>query len=227
MVAFNVQDFQVSGGPDWTSLETGRRFDIQAEPPGSSMSAKWQKSSPKIYPGAEEREMLHALLSDRFYLAIHRETVKGPVYILSRGRSNLKLTPPKDKNESPWAGGIGGGLPDGDGIRGVNISMPELATRLSDWLSRPVTDKSEIQGSFDFEFHSGEGDINSSTDITDSDLTSIKGIGLNLKSSRGPLRRSSSTVSNNLRRIKSAKDRQSHYVVTGPLRWRWVRLRLF
>jgi len=187
MIAFNVQDFQISGDPDSISHDHGQRFDIQAKPPDSSLSAHWETGSAKIYPGPEERQMLQSLLADRFHLAVHRDTREGPVYVLSRGSGDLKLTPPKDKNEFPWAGGIGGGLPDGDGIHGINISMPELAKRLSSWLGRPVIDKTGMQGSFDFEFRSGENDSQSSTDITDSILTSTKGIGLNLKSARGPV----------------------------------------
>jgi uncharacterized protein (TIGR03435 family) len=189
MIAFNVKDFQISGDPDSISHDHGQRFDIQAKPPDSSLSAHWETSSPKIYPGPEEREMLQSLLAERFHLAVHRETREGSVYVLSSGPGDLKLTPSKDKNDFPWAGGIGGGLPDGDGIRGMNISMPELAARMSSWLGRPVVDKTGIQGSFDFEFHSSEDDPQSSMDITDSILTSMKGIGLNLKSARGPVER--------------------------------------
>jgi uncharacterized protein (TIGR03435 family) len=187
MIAFNVQDFQISGGPGWIADAGGERFDIQAKPPDDSLSAQWKTNSPKTYPGPEEREMLQSLLADRFRLAVHRETKEGPVYILSKGPSDLKLTPPKDTNEFPWAGGIGAGLPGGDGIRGMNISMAEFAARLSQWLGRPVTDKTGVEGSFDFEFHSGDADPNSSTDITDSILRSIRGIGLNLKPSKGPI----------------------------------------
>jgi uncharacterized protein (TIGR03435 family) len=186
-IAFSVQDFQISGDPDSISHDHGQRFDIEAKPPASSVSAHWETGSPKKYPGPEEREMLQSLLADRFHLAVHRENKEGAVYVLSRGPGDLKLTPPKDKNEFPWAGGIGGGLPDGDGIHGMNISMPELAARLSSWLDRPVVDKTGIQGSFDFEFHTGDDDPQSSMDITDSILTSMKGIGLSLKSSRGPV----------------------------------------
>jgi len=187
MIAFNIREFQISGGREWVGFDQRKRFDIQAKPPDSSLSAQWKTTSPKIAPGPEEREMLQSLLADRFHLAIHRETKEGPVYILSRASGYLRLNPPKDKNEYPWAGGIGGGLPDGDGMRGMNISMPELAARMSTWLDRPVIDKTGIHGSFDFEFHSGEGDPNSSTDVVDSILTSIKAIGLNLQSSRAPI----------------------------------------
>jgi uncharacterized protein (TIGR03435 family) len=168
-------------------MRGGAGFDIQAKPPDSSLSSQWKTSSPKIYPGPEEREMLQSLLADRFRLAVHREIKEGPIYILGRGSSDLKLTPSKDENVFPWAGGIGGGLPGGDGIRRMNISMPQLTARLSSWLGRPVTDETGIKGSFDFEFHSGEDDPNSSTDTIDSILRSVKGIGLNLKSSRGPV----------------------------------------
>jgi uncharacterized protein (TIGR03435 family) len=185
MIAFDLQDFQIASGPSWA--DGGERFDIQAKPPDSSLSAQWKTSSTKISPGLEEREMLQSLLADRFHLVAHREIKEGSVYILRRGSNDLKLTTPKNENEYPWAGGISGGLPGSDGIRGTNISMPQLATRLSSWLGRPVIDKTGIQGSFDFEFHSGEDDSSSSMDITDSILTSINSIGLNLKSSRGPV----------------------------------------
>jgi uncharacterized protein (TIGR03435 family) len=69
----------------------------------------------------------------------------------------------------------------------MNISMPAFAARLSSWLGRPVVDRTGIEGSFDFEFQSGDDDPQSSIDIADSILTSIKGIGLSLKSARGPV----------------------------------------
>jgi uncharacterized protein (TIGR03435 family) len=78
MIAFNVQDFQISGDPDSISHDHGQRFDIEAKPPDSSLSAHWETSTAKIFPGPEEREMLQSLLADRFHLIIHRETREGP-----------------------------------------------------------------------------------------------------------------------------------------------------
>lgn len=187
MMAYNVEHFQISGGPAWTDAMSGDSFDIQAKPPESSLSAQWKTVSPKLPPGEEERRMLQSLLADRFQLQVHRGEGQGPVYFLTRGGSRLKLSTPKDKNEYSWAGGVGGGLPDGEGLRGTNISMPELATRLSGWLRRPVIDKTGLQGSFDFETSAGEDDAHSSADTYSSILTSIKEIGLNLEPGKGPV----------------------------------------
>jgi uncharacterized protein (TIGR03435 family) len=67
------------------------------------------------------------------------------------------LLHPKDKKAFPWAGGITGGW-FGGGIRGENISMPQMATRLSRFLKRPVLDQTGVRGSFDFEYPVGGDD---------------------------------------------------------------------
>jgi len=182
MSAFDVQQFQVSDGPAWMDLVSGDPFDIEAKPPESSSSARSNPASPKSAPNEEQCQMLQALLADRFPMMFHREDKKGPVYILSRGTGELKLLPPKDNKAFPWAGGITGGW-FGGGIRGQNISMPQLAMRLSRFLKRPVLDQTGVMGSFDFEYPVG-GDDNDA-DIQTFLLTSMKGIGLALKLGEG------------------------------------------
>jgi uncharacterized protein (TIGR03435 family) len=61
--AFNVQEFQVSGGPGWMNQE---RFDIDAKVPESSASAKSMPPYPKAPPTNEQRQMLQSLLIARF-----------------------------------------------------------------------------------------------------------------------------------------------------------------
>jgi uncharacterized protein (TIGR03435 family) len=185
MVSYSVQPFQISGGAAWTNIGRGDRFDIEARPQEDSASAHWVASSPRLPLGDEELKMLQSLLAERFRLQIRHDLKEGQVYQLIRGSSALKLMAPKHPDEGSWAGGISGGLPDGEGLRGTNISMPELVLRLSRWLGRPVIDKTGLQGSFDFEYRSGAVDSVSNTDGTDSILTSIKGIGLALEASKG------------------------------------------
>jgi len=57
--------------------------------------------------------MLQSLLIDRFQLRFHRETKEGPVFLLVSDGKAPKLNPPKEMDTFPWAGGIGGGLPEG------------------------------------------------------------------------------------------------------------------
>ena len=180
--AFNVQPFQISGGPRWVNED---RYDIDARPPASSKSSKANPNNHKLPPNEEQRQMLQTLLVDRFQLKYHRETKEGPVYLLIKGKKDLKLNDSKNKEEFPWAGSIGGGAAFSDGIAGENISMTQLATRLSYPLSRPVLDRTGIEGSYDFRVEYAADDPNS--DVIASILTSIQALGLKLESSRGPV----------------------------------------
>lgn len=186
MEAFDIQQFQISGGPAWLGLVSGDPFDIDAKTPESSSSARSIPTSSKSPPNEEQREMLQSLLADRFQLKFHREIKEGTVFILSKGAGQLKLTPTKDRSAFSWAGGISGGW-FGGGIRGENISMPQLAARLSRFLKKAVLDKTGIEGSFDFEYRLGGDDKDNDADIPSFLLTSMKGIGLMLKRGRGPV----------------------------------------
>jgi uncharacterized protein (TIGR03435 family) len=203
--AFRVEAFQISGGPGWIRKD---RYDIEAKPPASSKSGMSRPTNRGTPLNEEQRQMLRALLTDRFQLKVHREIKQGPVYLLVRGKSALKLEAPKDKESLSWAGSADGGPIMGDGIAGINISMPELATRLSGFLGRPVFDRTGLKGSFDFEFKDAAAD--SVTPVVgglpaggpktgelladDPDarlmyaiLMSVNGIGLRLDQGKGPV----------------------------------------
>ena len=181
MLAFDLQRFQISGGPGWMDDD---RYDIQAKPSDSSPSSKSNPASRKSPPSEEQRQMLQSLLIDRFQLKFHRATKEGSVYMLKRGETELKLQAPKDTSAFPWAGGITGGW-FGGGIRGENISMTQLAARLARYFERPVLDETGLQGSFDFEYRTG--DENNDADMQGFLLESMKGIGLKLESGKGTI----------------------------------------
>lgn len=178
--AFDVQPFQVSGGPHWIQTE---RYDVEAKPPASSPSSHANPPYDKAPPNSEQRQMLVSLLVDRFQLKFHREAREGPVYLLVKGKA-LRLEPPKDPDAFPWAGRIGGGSADGNGIAGTNISMPQLAARLSGFLARQVLDRTGLTGAFDFKFALP---ADPHPDIVSSIFASMQGIGLKLEASRGPV----------------------------------------
>jgi uncharacterized protein (TIGR03435 family) len=182
MEAFDVRAFQVEGGPAWINDD---RYDIIALPPASSKSGKSMPPYPKAPPNPEQREMLQMLLVDRFQLKFHRVNKEGPVYVLVRGNVALKLQDPKNKDEFPWAGGLGGGGIDGDGLAGQNISMPELTARLSGYLDRPVVDQTGLKGSYDFKFEYSTDEA--TFDVVSCIFGSVQGIGLRLKPAKGPV----------------------------------------
>ena len=159
--AFQVQDFQLIGGPDWIDKE---RFDIVAKaehdivpgPPGT------------VGPG---QLMLRSLLADRFKLAVHQEKRELPVYALVLARSDGRLGPqlqrstvdcmaimnaargrsgpPPMVNGRPQCGMrvspgamIGGGFP-----------LSQLITTLSQFAQRTIVDRTGLTGDFDLELH--------------------------------------------------------------------------
>ena len=182
MEAFDMQPYQLTGGPHWINEN---RFDLEAKPPADSKSSKSNPSIRKLPPNPEQRLMLQALLADRFHLKCHRESREGSVYFLVKTGKTLKLHEPRDKDGYPWVGSVAGAAINGDGLAGTNASMPLMAARLSEYLERPVINQTGLDGSFDFrfEYHSEEP----RPDIISCILTSVEGLGLKLEAGRGPV----------------------------------------
>ena len=180
--AYGIQPFQVAGGPAWMHED---RFDIEAKPPASSSASRSKPPYPKAPLNEEQLLMLQSLLADRFQLKIHRESREGQVYLLLRGGNALKLADATDKNAYPWAGGIEGGGISGDGLRGINENMDDLAKRLSPYLGRPVTNKTGLDGSYDFRTVYSQDEPN--PDPVNAILASVKDLGLKLETAKGPI----------------------------------------
>jgi uncharacterized protein (TIGR03435 family) len=179
-MAFDTELFQAPGAPGWLN-DHAVRFDIEARPPASSASSKANPPYPKAPPNDEQRQMLQTLLVERFGLRFHSEKREGPIYLLRRG-SKLKLGEPKDKDAFPWAGSANGGPPFARGMAGINISMPQLAKRLTPAMGRPVLDETGLNGSFDFKTEYAPDDP--SFDVISSILTSLQELGLKLEASK-------------------------------------------
>jgi len=182
--AFDVQPFQIVGGPDWVHKDL---FDIDARPPASAQSVSLSSPSVNNPLNEQQRMMLQALLINRFQLAFHREYKTGQVYVLVRDSGRTKLHSPKDGGTPPWLGSnVGTGI-NGDGLVGKNISMPLLAVRLSRYLQCPVVDKTGLKDSYDFRYEYPDNNPNTQEALANSIMTSIEGIGLKLEPATGPV----------------------------------------
>jgi uncharacterized protein (TIGR03435 family) len=181
--AFDVQDFQVTGGPQWASDDL---YEISAVPPDSSES---RLSKPRYInepPNGEQRKMLQSLLIERFRLKFHHVTKVGEVYILSRSNKSLKLQEAKHREYMPMLaiGGYGNG-----GMTGHTVSMLYMAFRLSRYLEYPVLDQTGLSGSFDFKLdpQSSDSPEESKSAFIDGIIESVDQLGLKLNRDKGPI----------------------------------------
>ena len=171
-LAFDLPDWQVTGRSEWMG---DAQFDLEATTSERSQPAAWNAKTPLT---DQQRQMLRALLMDRFRLEGHRETRTDTVYTLQRSNQPLKLVP--HSVGEAGGGSIGGAT----GIAGKNISMHELATRISNVLKRPVVDQTGLSGSFDFECRPGD---TASAEVSDTVFDSVRGFGLKLTPATVPV----------------------------------------
>lgn len=127
--AYSVKGFQVIGGPDWLDVD---RYDIQAR--GKSNATQ-----------EELKFMLRLLLAERFGLRIHKEQREMPGFELAVAGGNPKLKPSaaKEENTSMRRDAEGALVAEG-------MSMPTFAIVLGAYAYKPVVDKTELTGLYDF-----------------------------------------------------------------------------
>jgi bla regulator protein BlaR1 len=206
--AYGIQDFQISGAPDWLRSDL---YNVEAKM-DSSVADAIRKLDPDQRKAARQ-QMAQALLADRFKLSIHRGTKELPVYVLVVAKNGPKLQ--EAKPDATYPNGIKG--PDGVAGKGMmrmgpgeltgqGLTMASLARLLSQQLGRTVIDKTGLTANYDFTLHwtpeEGEGnllfkgtgsapqgaDIAAPSDSGPSIFTAIQEqLGLKLESQKGPV----------------------------------------
>jgi uncharacterized protein (TIGR03435 family) len=164
--AYQLQDFQIVGGPSWIGSE---HYDIVAK--GEDGLPPEPPSLDRTSPNRVQL-MIRALLAERFQLVVHNETRELPIYALVLARSDGKLGPQLQKSEvdcnAVFAAARGrGGMPPPPGPPqpgerpscGIRIGMGNLAmggTPLSQFANslamftgRTVQDKTGLTGNYD------------------------------------------------------------------------------
>jgi uncharacterized protein (TIGR03435 family) len=129
MMAFHLQDYQLSGGPSWLDTDT---YDVNARPE-------------KPATVAETRRMLQTLLADRFHLAHHYEQKEMAIYAMLSTKGGPKLQPAQGDREGDGNFRAGAGH-----LRGQGASVQEFADMLTIIRGKPVIDLTGIPGKFDW-----------------------------------------------------------------------------
>jgi bla regulator protein blaR1 len=136
--AYDVDDFQVTGGPKWIR---SLRFDINARVDGSHELPKHS------YDRALEQLIamrLQSLLSDRFSLKVHAGTMDAQVYTLHIEKGGTKLPAAKEAN----------GFTEGYGsIESNSMSMDEVASMISTQMHQRVINQTGLSGEYSISLH--------------------------------------------------------------------------
>ena len=192
IAAYDIQAFQLIGGPAWINNE---RFDVEARAAATT-------------PLPQMHLMLRSLLADRFKLVVRQEKRELPVYALIKARSDGGLGPrmkaaavdcgPTGRGRgAPAPGSPPGLLPAGGGCRalitpsGVNFegqTIAELARVLGMAVHQTVIDRTGLVGGFDLQLSFSPD----SAPAPDSNLPSLftalqEQLGLKLESTRAPM----------------------------------------
>ena len=150
MIAYDVKDYQISGGPKWLNSE---RYDIIAKVPAGTT----QK---------QVNMMWQDLLAERFGVMLHHESNEFQVeeLVIAKGGHKLKNTPedpaslpdpgpPKfDKNDELAGPGYVTTFKASGEAHTVAKAQPlsKLTSMLGNVLLRPVIDKTGLTGNYDF-----------------------------------------------------------------------------
>jgi bla regulator protein BlaR1 len=144
-LAYDVRDFQVSGGPGWIGTE---RFNVTAKADRATTDSPddFAKMTDDQRKTARDQVAgrLRALLADRFQLVVHRETKEQPIYALVVSKTGAKL------KEAKEAGARQGMSMNRGRMEGFAAPMEMLGTILSNTTGRPVVDKTGLTGKYDF-----------------------------------------------------------------------------
>lgn len=155
--AYQVHDDQIAGGPGWMNTD---RFDVTARGAGNPSTTEFVNQA---------RLMLRAALTDRFQLALRRETRDIPVYALMLASREGRFGPQFRRTDEkcsapstplPVASDAPEPVPDLPCDAGFSRSghvgarardFSTLVRSLSTWTDRVLIDRTELSGRFDWD----------------------------------------------------------------------------
>jgi len=182
--AYGLKEYQISGPPAITEL----RYDIVAK------AAEGTKHD-------QLPAMMQALLADRFKLELHREQKEFSVYTLLAGKRGPKLKESPAMTD-PNAGGTFGISMSGAGVGRIEVrhaDMQALANTLPRFVGRPVVNRTNLEGRYDFDLEFSPEDMRGmpappnqpgavpTAELGVSIFTSLQRVGLKLESQKQPL----------------------------------------
>ena len=139
--AYDMQDFQVSGGPEWLK---SARFDVIAKMDEPIKADPLQMSAPeRLSFISQHRQRMQSLLAERLGLSVRKESKELPGYLLTTAKSGSKLRP-STLEEQKQNMRMGRGRLEAGGA-----PLTEVAKAFSQVLRRKVVDRTALTGVYD------------------------------------------------------------------------------
>jgi len=137
--AYDVRDFQVTGGPAWLTTD---RYDVVARSqPGDPVTSRADDMK-------ATRLKLQMLLADRFKLTVHREMRELQEYALVTDKKGPKLVVATAADAASGRTGIQSSACH---MTATQASLTNLAFVLSRRLQRPVVDRTGLTERYNFQ----------------------------------------------------------------------------
>jgi uncharacterized protein (TIGR03435 family) len=168
--AWEIDEAQIFGGPNWIDSDS---YDINARIP-----AEFARRTREKVP-----EMIRSLLADRFQLMIHREPRQISGYALLVTKKGPRMERAKPEQTGSHADS------NDTHLTAKNVTMEVLANHLSRDIGKLVVDETGLTGGFNFELEWMPERLESKSDSTSDDRTSIftalqEQLGLKLESAK-------------------------------------------
>jgi bla regulator protein BlaR1 len=156
--AYDLPIEQIIGATGWIGQD---RYDIDA-----------RAASDAPMTQAQAREMLQAVLTERFHAMVHKDTQEMPVYALVVAKNGPKLTPSVAEARNMTMGIAGAVFTGAMQMTASKESMTQLASHFShkNGVDRIVIDKTGLVGDYDYKL---AWDIGFGTSRSDSSVPSI------------------------------------------------------
>lgn len=146
MWAFDVQDYQVSGGPSWVESQPWTILAKPAPPAAGNpldgpVEYEKMNAAQQAQYARSVRERTRALLAERFHLVLRREEREQTAYVLTVAKGG-----PRMKESAPGMIGRSNGE-----IISKGTQMGNFIRFLAVDLRRPVTDATGLTGTYAFD----------------------------------------------------------------------------
>jgi uncharacterized protein (TIGR03435 family) len=178
-LAYDVRESQISGGPKWLDQESYSLLAKAERQPASNDQPV--STAPGTTAWDRLRERLRTLLAERCELAVRKDTRQAPGYALAIV-TRVKLT----ETANPLPAGTVRGRGE---INGRSGTMRMLASVLTQYVGRPVVDRTGLTGNYDYKLkYADDPDPEATVSEGASIFTALQEqLGLKLESARVPI----------------------------------------